>query len=121
MAGTHKPGIEPPRGGELAAEDCWLEGYNCGIAVCPSKRFVGEVAPDVNFGDPAAEYPLGDPLVDVTFGVAVGVRRGAICGAMEKFCPAGFATVTRRWLKLHHQQFKFLIMIIKYKFIHAPP
>lgn len=95
LAGNHKPGIGSPQGGELAAEDCWLDGYHGDIAMCPSKRgFVGEVAPDVNFGDPAVECSLGDPLVDFIFGVAVGVRRGVIRGVMN-FDPAGFIAATR--------------------------
>lgn len=47
---------------------------------------MGEVAPEV-LGDPAAEYPLGDPAVEITFGVAVGVRRGVINGVIENLCP----------------------------------
>jgi hypothetical protein len=47
---------------------------------------VGEVAPDVCLGDTAAEYPLGEPAVEITFGVAVGVRRGVIYGVMENLC-----------------------------------
>lgn len=64
------------------------------MEVYPSKRgFVGDVAPDVIFGDPAVEYPLGEPPVDVTLGVAVGVKWGLIYGVI--FCPAGFDTASK--------------------------
>lgn len=45
------------------------------------------MAPDVWLGDTAAEYLLGEPAVEITFGVAVGVRRGVIYGVKENFCP----------------------------------
>lgn len=90
-----KPGIRRPRGGELAAEVCLLDGNHGDIATCPSNRgLVGEEAPDVNFGDPP--YPLGEPQVDVIFGVAVGVRRGVICGVIENFCPVSLVAAPQR-------------------------
>jgi len=87
-----KPGIERPRGGELAADDCWLDGYHGDMEVYPSRRgcFVGDVAPEVIFGDPAVEYPLGEFPVDVTLGVAVGVNRGLIYVVI--FCPTDLGT-----------------------------
>lgn len=47
---------------------------------------MGEVAPEASLGDTAAEYPLGEPAVEITFGVAVGVRRGVIYGVKENCC-----------------------------------
>lgn len=79
-----QPGTERPRGGEFAADDCWLEGYHEDNDDRPSYgSFVGEVAPEVRCGDAKAEYPLGDPLVEITFGVPVGVSRGVIYAVME--------------------------------------
>lgn len=49
---------------------------------------MGEVALDVFLGDPPAEYPFGDPLVEITFGVPCGVRRGVIYGVIENLFPA---------------------------------
>lgn len=37
------PGTGRPRGGELAADDCWLDGYHDER----EPRVVGEVAPEV--------------------------------------------------------------------------
>lgn len=52
----YEPGSERARGGEFAADDCWLDGYHEDNEVLPSYRgFVGDVAPDVFLGDPAAE------------------------------------------------------------------
>jgi hypothetical protein len=54
----HKPGKFRLRGGELAAEDCLLEGIQGdNETVGPSYRGLGfgEVAPDVSLGDTAAE------------------------------------------------------------------
>lgn len=80
------PGKERPRGGELAADDRSLCGYHGVNAVCPSYRgFVGDVTPDVIFGEPAVEYVLGDAPEDVIFGVADGVRRGVMYGLIEDF------------------------------------
>lgn len=85
---SSKPGSDRPRGGEFAADDCWLVEYHGVRDDRPSyESFVGEVAPEVLFGDPAAEYPLGDPAVDITFGVPLGVSRGVIYGVKEKLCP----------------------------------
>lgn len=71
--------MEWPRGGELAADDCWLDGYQEDSDARPSYcNFVGEVAPEVVWGDSVEEYLLGDPFVEYTFGVAVGVSRGVI-------------------------------------------
>lgn len=51
-----KPGSDRPRGGEFAADDCWLDGYHEERDDRPSYgSFVGEVAPEVLLGDPAAE------------------------------------------------------------------
>lgn len=51
---------------------------------------MGETAPDVLLGEPAAEYPRGDTLVEMIFGVAVGVRRGEMYGVMENLFPVYF-------------------------------
>lgn len=32
----YKPGSERPRGGEFAADDCWLEGYHEDSEIRPS-------------------------------------------------------------------------------------
>lgn len=42
---SYEPGSVRLRGGELAADDCWLEGYQIVV-------FVGETAPDVLLGEP---------------------------------------------------------------------
>lgn len=48
---------------------------------------MGEVVPEVFCGVATAEYPLGDPLVDIIFGVPVGVSRGVIYAVMEYLFP----------------------------------
>lgn len=78
------------RGGELAAEDCWLDGYHGDSAIRPSyEGFVGEVEPDVICGVATVEYLLGDTLVEIIFGVAAGVSLGVIYGD-EYLCPICF-------------------------------
>lgn len=49
---------------------------------------MGDVAPEVFWGDPTVEYPLGDALEEIIFGVPVGVRRGVIYGVIENLYPA---------------------------------
>ena len=51
--------------------------------------FVGEVEPDVICGEATVEYPLGDTLVEIIFGVADGVSLGVIYGD-ENLCPICF-------------------------------
>lgn len=83
-----KPGSERPRGGEFAAEDCWLDGYHEDIEDRESYGcFVGEVALEVLCGDVRAEYPRGDTAEEMTFGVPVGVSRGVIYAVMEYLFP----------------------------------
>ena len=48
-------------------------------------------------GDTAAEYPLGDPAVEITFGVPVGVRRGVIYGVKENLCPEYLEAIEAKW------------------------
>lgn len=92
-----KPGNERPRGGEFAADDCWLDGYHEDSEDRVSNgSFVGEVAPEVRCGDAKAEYPLGDPLVEITFGVPVGVSRGVIYAVMEYLFPAFLDAVDQK-------------------------
>lgn len=67
------PGIMRPRGGEFAAEDCWLDGYHEEREPRPYWVVVGEVVPEVWWGDPAVEYLLGDTLVEYAFGARDGV------------------------------------------------
>lgn len=44
------------RGGEFAADDCWLDEYHEGRIVLPSDgSFVGDIVPEVLLGDPTAE------------------------------------------------------------------
>lgn len=52
--------------------------------------------PEVLRGEAAAEYLLGDTLVEITFGVPLGVRRGVIYGVRENFCPACLETATKK-------------------------
>ena len=92
-----KPGNVRPRGGELAADDCWLDGYHAEREERVSYgSFVGEVAPEVRCGEATAEYPLGDPLVDIIFGVPVGVSRGVIYAVMENRFPAFLDAVDQK-------------------------
>lgn len=54
---NYKPGSERVRGGEFAAEDCWLDGYHDEdiddrTSYCD---FFGDVAPEVSWGDPPTE------------------------------------------------------------------
>lgn len=49
---------------------------------------MGDVVPEVCWGDGTAEYPLGDTLEEIIFGVPVGVRRGVIYGVIENLYPA---------------------------------
>jgi hypothetical protein len=75
-----KPGLGRPRGGELAAEDCLLDGYHGVIDIYASVRdLVGEVAPDINFGVAVIDIRLGEVEVDIILGVASGVSRGVMC------------------------------------------
>lgn len=88
------PGAGRPRGGEFAADDCWLDGYHEDSVPRPSYwALMGDVVPDVFWGDPAAEYLIGDPVVDMFFGVPVGVSRGVIYGVIENLCAACFEAV----------------------------
>lgn len=74
-----KPGNGRALGGELAADDCWLDGKKDDIEPRPSYwGFVGELVPDVLWGEPTTEYLLGDTLVEIILGVPVGVRRGVM-------------------------------------------
>lgn len=57
---------------------------------------MGDVAPEDCRGDEIAEYPLGDPLVEIIFGVPVGVRRGVIYGVTENLCPEVFKAVNQQ-------------------------
>ena len=42
------PGCERTRGGEFAADDCWLDGYHEDSMARPSYGgFVGDVVPEV--------------------------------------------------------------------------
>lgn len=93
---NHRPGSGRPRGGEFAADDCWLDGYHDESEPRPSYAvLVGELMPEVFLGDPAAEYLPGETLADMTFGVAVGVSRGDMYGVVENLNPVCFeATVT---------------------------
>lgn len=86
----NKPGNGGPRGGEFPAEDCWLDEYHDDIVVRPSYCiFVGDVVPE-------AEYLLGDTLVEIVFGVAVGVTRVLIYGVTENRWPARLEAVNER-------------------------
>lgn len=90
MRGTC-PAADRARGGELAADERWLDGYHGDIEGYTSLRdFVGDVTQDTFFGDPTVEYPRGDPAVEAVFGVAFGVSQGLI----ESFCPIGLGAVS---------------------------
>lgn len=92
-----KPGLGRPLGGELAADDCLLEGYHGVMDMYPSIRvFDGEVVPDINFGVAVVDILLGEAEVDIIFGVASGVRRGVMCDERAYFCIGGFDTVPKR-------------------------
>ena len=53
---SYKPGCGRPRGGEFAADDCWLDEYHEDNIVRPSYGgFAGDVVPEVFWGDPTAE------------------------------------------------------------------
>ena len=94
----YKPGFERPRGGELAAEDCLLDGYHGVIDMWASIRdFVGEVAPDINFGVAAVDIRLGEAEVDIILGVASGVRRGVMCDERAYFWIGGLVAVPNRF------------------------
>jgi hypothetical protein len=89
-----RPGLGRPLGGELAADDCLLEGYHGVMDMYPSIRvFDGEVVPDINFGVAVVDILLGEAEVDIIFGVASGVRRGVMCDERAYFCIGGFDTV----------------------------
>lgn len=57
---------------------------------------MGELAPDTCWGVPTTEYPLGDTLAEIIFGVPVGVRRGVIYGVIENLCPAFLEAVDQK-------------------------
>lgn len=63
---------------------------------------MGDVVPEIILGDPAAEY-LGEPPVDITFGVAVGVSLGVMYGVTENLWPACLEAVpeTKRTYDWH--------------------
>ena len=96
-----KPGLGRPRGGELAAEDCLLDGYHGVIDMCPSIRaLVGEVAPDINFGVAVVDIRLGEVEVDNILGVASGVRRGVMCDERAYFWIGGLVAVPNRFSRM---------------------
>ena len=51
------------------------------------------MAPEVLVGDATAEKPLGDPTVEVIFGVPLGVNLGVIYGVTENLCTASLEAV----------------------------
>lgn len=63
------PGSGRARGGEFAAEDCWLDGIHGDRIFLPSYCNFGVVAPEVFRGETLAEIILGVP---------VGVKRGVM-------------------------------------------
>lgn len=92
-----RPGLGRPLGGELAAEDCLLDGYHGVIDMCLSIRvFDGEVVPDINFGVAVVDIPLGEAEVDIILGVASGVRQGVMCDDRAYFWSGGLVAVPSR-------------------------
>lgn len=105
----YKPGFERPRGGELAAEDCLLDGYHGVIDMWASIRgFVGEVAPDINFGVAVVDIRLGEAEVDIILGVASGVRRGVMCDERAYFWIRGLVAVPN-WFFQQSKRLKLML------------
>lgn len=59
---------------------------------------MGDVVPEVCRGDATAEYPRGDTVEEIIFGVPVGVRRGVIYGVIENLYPAFLEAVDQKIL-----------------------
>lgn len=111
----YKPGFERPRGGELAAEDCLLDGYHGVIDMWASIRdFVGEVAPEINFGVAVVDIRLGEAEVDIILGVASGVRRGVMCDEMAYFWIGGLVAVPNRCSTMQNG-WKFVAILLSIK------